>query len=182
MNLDALIKREPGEKMALFLRRHIIVLLAEMLLIAVLAAVPVAGYFVIGWLWPALLAGPMARPILVLLASAYYLWLWLFTLTTFIDYYLDAWIVTTTRILNVEQHGLFSRTMSELDLSKVQDVTSEEKGVLAFIFNYGTVYVQTAGETERFIFEQVHRPHEIRKQILALMEEDQKQHASQKAK
>lgn len=180
MNLDHLINRKPEEKVVFYTRRHFIVFIGELLLIAVLGLVPVIGFFLIRAAWLGLLSGPVSRPILVLVASAYYLNLWLFFLSNFVDYYLDAWIVTDDRILNVEQHGLFSRTISELDLVKIQDVTSEVRGFFPYLFNYGSVYIQTAGETRRFQFEQVPQPHEIRKHILGLVEEDRKRQGETK--
>ncbi|MFA6604074.1 MAG: PH domain-containing protein [Patescibacteria group bacterium] len=174
MNLDQLIKRKPDEKVIFFLRRHWVIFAAEILLIIVLAAVPFGGDWLLSNLWPQLLLGPHSRPILILLLSAYYLMIWVFFLSYFIDYYLDGWIVTDDRILSVEQRGLFSRTISELDLAKIQDVTSEGKGFLAFLFNYGYVYVQTASEIGRFTFEQIPKPHEVRRQLLSLIEADRK--------
>jgi uncharacterized membrane protein YdbT with pleckstrin-like domain len=82
--------------------------------------------------------------------------------------------VTNDRILNIEQQGLFSRTVSELDLINIQDVTSEVKGIIPTIFNYGTVHVQTAGEAARFVFEQVPAPERIRQRILEMVTEDKK--------
>ena len=180
MNLDHLINRKPDEKVIFYTRRHVVVFVGELLLISVLALIPLLGYYLIGAAWPALLTSSVSRPILVLMLSAYYLNLWLFFLSNFVDYYLDAWIVTDDRILNVEQHGLFSRTISELDLVKIQDVTSEVKGFFPYLFNFGDVFIQTAGETRRFQFEQVPRPHEIRKHILGLVEEDRKRQGETK--
>lgn len=172
--IDDVIHRKHDEKIVFFLRRHPIVFVMDILLQILLVALPVGIAYVLMRFWPELLGGPVLRPVLVLLAGGYYLMIWLFFLMNFMDYYLDAWIVTDDRILNVEQKSLFSRTISELDLSKIQDVTSEVKGVFAFIFGYGNVYIQTAGEVERFVFEQVRRPEEIRKNMLELVEQDRK--------
>jgi uncharacterized membrane protein YdbT with pleckstrin-like domain len=176
--LELLVKMKPGEKVVYFLRRHWLIFAGNLLLISVVAVIPLGAFFVLNNVWPSLLLGPISRPLIILLTSAYYLVIWLFFITTFIDYYLDAWIVTNDRILNVEQHGLFSRTVSELDLARIQDVTSEVHGVLPSIFKYGFVYIQTAGEKERFVFEQVPKPHEIRKHILELVEKDQRKQAA----
>ena len=53
-----------------------------------------------------------------------------FAFIEFTDYYLDTWIVTTERIISIEQKGLFERTASELDLISVQDATAEVHGFL----------------------------------------------------
>lgn len=175
MNLELydLVRMRPEEKVVFFLRRHPIIFVGETMYLVLLAVLPVGGYFFMARLWPTLLQGPMSLPALILLASAYYLVIWLFFISSFVDYYLDAWVLTSERILNVEQKSLFSRTVSELDLARVQDVTSEITGILPTILGYGYVYVQTAGEQERFVFEQVPRPHEVRKRVLELVEADQ---------
>lgn len=172
MHIDDLIHRKEGENVVFYLRRDIIVLLGNLLLIAFFAMIPLGIRWFVMWQSPGLFDGPVIEPLLTLLVSAYYLMVWLFFFATYVDYYLDAWIVTSDRVINVEQRGLFNRTISELDLANVQDVTSEVKGVIAFFFRYGNVYVQTAAEKEYFIFEQVPRPDEIRKRLLLLVEED----------
>lgn len=172
--IESLIHMKPGEKVIYSLRRHPIIFVGDVLLILVLVAAPLGLYFGISLMWPELLTGPVSGPVFILTASAYYFLVWLFFLMNFVDYYLDLWIVTNDRVLNVEQHSLFSRTISELDLANVQDVTSEVKGVLAFVLGYGNVYIQTAAEKERFVFEQVHDPEEIRKNMLEIVSVDRK--------
>jgi ABC-type multidrug transport system fused ATPase/permease subunit len=171
------------EKVVYILRRHWITFLGAMCFYAILLAIPAGFYVFIGYAFPDILAnllnGRTLFPIVVLVVSLYYLSIWLFLFTAFIDYYLDLWTITTDRIVNIEQAGLFSRTISEADLYKIQDVTSEVKGLLPTIFNYGTVYIQTATEKERFVFEQVPNPNEIREKIIQLAEEDRKYHISQ---
>lgn len=174
MTLDRLINPKDDEEIIFSLRRHPISLLGDFAMIVVVALVPVGVMILSGDLWPQLLAGPLTRPTIVLAMSAYYLVVWLFFITTFVDYYLDIWIVTTYRVVSVEQHSLFSRTISELDLAKVQDVTSEVKGVIPSVLNYGNVHVQTAAEKERFVFEQIPRAHDVRKRLLDLVEDDRK--------
>lgn len=93
---------------------------------------------------------------------------WLILFIIWIDYYLDVWIVTDQRIVNIEQLGLFRRRVSEMEHSRIQDVTSKIKGVFPTLFKYGYVYIQTAGATERFIFKQVPNPVEIRNIIMQL--------------
>jgi uncharacterized membrane protein YdbT with pleckstrin-like domain len=174
MELRHLIDPKADEKIIFKLRRHPIVFLADIAMILIIAAIPMVSLFFLSKQWPDLMTGPMSRPTLILTASAYYLMVWLFFITTFVDYYLDIWIVTNYRIVNVEQHSLFNRTISELDLTKIQDVTSEVKGVIQSILGFGNVYIQTAGEKERFIFEQIHAAHDIRKKLLDLVDEDRR--------
>lgn len=120
------------------------------------------------------LSGPIFFPIVVLFTTIYYLYVWLFVLHTFVDYYLDVWIVTNHRIVNVEQRGLFNRTISEQRLYRIQDVTSEIKGMFATFLDYGTVYLQTAGEKTRFVFKQIKGPQRCANKISQLVEQNKK--------
>lgn len=96
--------------------------------------------------------------------------------SSFVDYYLDAWILTNEKIINIEQKGLFNRVISEQRLYRVQDITSELKGIIPTFLNYGNVYIQTAGEEERFAFKQVPAPYDVVKKINVLVEENKKVH------
>ena len=170
MELRQLIDPKKDEEIVFSLRRHPIVFAGDIAMIAVVSFVPVVSFFFLLKLWPNMLSGTASRPALILIAGAYYLMVWLFFIATFVDYYLDIWIVTTYRIVNVEQHSLFHRTISELDLAKIQDVTSEVKGIVPSILDFGDIFIQTAGEKERFIFEQIHHAHDIRKKLLDLVD------------
>jgi hypothetical protein len=108
--------------------------------------------------------------ILSLAGSFLFMFFWLILFIVWIDYYLDVWIVTNKRIINIEQLGLFRREISELDHVKIQDVTSEVKGLIPTLFNYGYIYVQTAGEKERFVFKQVPDPVRVRNIIMELQQ------------
>jgi hypothetical protein len=94
--------------------------------------------------------------------------LWLATFITWVNFYLDVWIVTDSRIINIEQAALFSRHISELKHNKIQDVTSEVKGIFPTLFNYGDVYIQTAGNKARFAFWQIPKPNYTRNIVVQL--------------
>ena len=112
--------------------------------------------------------GSPTAVLIVLSASSYYLFIWLFFFHHWIDYYLDVWVVTDQRIVNIEQNGLFSRTIAEVNIEKIQDVTSEAKGKLATLLKFGDVHIQTAAEEKRFIFSEVPNPREVAKTITEL--------------
>ncbi|HCC22471.1 hypothetical protein A2480_01530 [Candidatus Uhrbacteria bacterium RIFOXYC2_FULL_47_19] len=172
MDIESLIHQKTNEKVIFYLRRHVIVFIGGALFIVLMMILPIGAWLLANANWPELLIGKISGPAILLLGSAYYLWVWLFLFSYFVDYYLDAWVITTDRILNIEQEGLFNRTVSELDLTNVQDVTSEVHGILPFFFGYGNVFIQTAAERGRFVFEQVPKPEEIRKRLLILVDED----------
>ena len=83
--------------------------------------------------------------------SLFFMLLFLLLFLFWVLYYLDMWVITTSRIIDIEQHGLFSREISEIPLGRVQDVTIEIHGIIEMLLKFGTIRVQTAGEREFFI-------------------------------
>src|SRR6185436_15975198 len=97
--------------------------------------------------------------------------IWNLAFSYWVDYLLDYGVVTDQRLVDVQQSGLFSRTVAEQALHRVQDVTTDVTGVFQTLLKYGTVFVQTAAEKERFVFENIPNPGEVAKTILALAEQ-----------
>jgi membrane protein YdbS with pleckstrin-like domain len=176
MNLKHLFKLKSYEHVEILLRQHPIFLLRDLALFTVLAAVPVGIVFILQTVKATLLTDPISLPIVAVAGAIYYLAIWLFFFSMVIDYYLDIWVVTNDRLIAVQQQGLFSRTISEMDLWLVQDVTSEVKGISATIFGYGALSLETAGKEERFHFVNAADPSHVRQHILALAEVDRKYH------
>ncbi len=96
------------------------------------------------------------------IVSTFSAMIWIYCFIIWIDYYFDIWIITDTRIVNVEQKALFVRSVSELKFAKIQDIHTEVKGLIPTILNYGDVYIQTAGTKERFLFRKVPDPYKLK--------------------
>lgn len=182
MNLQHLPNARPGEKVQLFMRRHWIVPFEIITYAFFLYAVPAAGIWYFYDTWSRWTAVPYLGPVIVLAACIYVLLIWLFTFLQFTDYYLDVWIVTNERIINVEQKGLFTRVASELHLSAIEDSTSEVRGIIRTFLDYGNVYVQTAAERTRFLFKTVPHPEQVKETIVKLRDEDKARHEREMAK
>lgn len=164
--------RLPEERIIKIIRKDLFVLLEKFALTALLAGLPALVGLVMLNIYPNLATGEIAYPLMALAVSAYGLFISLFLFFSFIDYYLDVWLITSQRIIDIKQEGFFSRTVSELKLFQIQDVTSELKGFFKFIFRYGDVHVQTAGEVQRFAFRQIPHPEEVRDLIIKLADGD----------
>lgn len=170
--LDHLPDQRDNEHVVLFLRRHWIALFALASSFLCLVGIPlIVGWFFIDTItiW---FDHPLFGPLLVIAGSIYFLSIWLFAFLEITDYYLDTWIVTNERIINIEQEGLFNRTASELDLAAVQDTTAEIHGILQTMLTYGNVFIQTAGEKGRFHFKNIDDPERVKEIVNKLVEED----------
>lgn len=75
-------------------------------------------------------------------------------------------LVADRSLVQVLQKSLFIRNVSRLSMSNVEDVTAEQRGILATIFNFGTLTVQTAGEEDNFIFPTCPDPNKFAHEIL----------------
>ncbi len=142
-----MIKLFPDEIVLLVIRRHWIVFAVPALLFGVLFVLPAIALAAAFALFPALAAPAPAASAKFLFA----LYLLVLTLGIFIfwmKYYLDAWIITDQRIIDIEQHGLFHREVSEIAMERIQNVTIEIPGFLATVMKFGTIKIQTASESD----------------------------------
>ncbi len=161
--------QEPNEKIIMSLHRHWFVFLAKLMTWLGLALGPAIVWIVArnfaGW---ELSTTSVGFGLIVAGASLYYLFIWMMLFGFWLDYYLDYFLVTDRRVVDIEQSGLFNRSIAELRLYRIQDVTSEVKGFWATILHFGNVYIQTAAEKERFVFELVPHPELVVKRLLEM--------------
>lgn len=161
--------RQADEHAVIVLHRHWFVFVSSAAALVFLGAAP----FVVMFIWSQvtdwqLVAGSFGYAALVMAGALYYLFLWMLIYGFWLDYYLDTFIITNKRVVDIAQSGLFGRTIAEQRLYRIQDVTSDVQGIAATFFHYGNVYIQTAGKTERFVFEHVPHPEKVAKAILEL--------------
>lgn len=156
----------PGEVVLQVVRRHWFDILIQYipviaLLLAILTALAAfPGYFT-DYLGISLV-------LFYFVGSIFIMALWMYAALIWIEYYLDVWIITNKRVVNVEQKGLFLRHVSELRYMKIQDITTEVKGIIPTLLNYGEVYIQTAGTQPRFLFHNVPDPNGIKGTLVEL--------------
>lgn len=176
MHLKELIRQKPYEKIVYTIRRHWITYIPTVLLFLLLAILPVGVYILISDTAPALLEEQYPRAFLYLMFSVYELLIAMIFYSTFLMYYLDLLIITNDRLVQIQQKTLFSRSVSELDLYKIQDASSSITGVVPTIFGYGNISIQTAGDQNKFSFDAVPHVNVVRRELMQLAEEDRKYH------
>lgn len=148
--LEKLIRKQlrTDEQVKLILRRFPLAYWKSGILILILLLGP-AVYFFQLWDW-----GAPGR--LVILAS------WLVALgwiaRNIFIWSVDSMVITTQRLIDVDQRGIWSREISECLLEHIQDVRNQQKGIAAHIFDYGTIKVQTASRDEHFELTHVRHP------------------------
>ncbi len=80
-------------------------------------------------------------------------------------YWLDKIVVTNKRILHIDWKVLSQRDEGEALLSDVQDIHTQEKGILSaiYLFDYGVVRIETAASKATIIFTEAPDPEGIKK-------------------
>jgi len=80
----------------------------------------------------------------------------------FLSWFFNVGIIT-------DFHAVIYKEVTETQLSKVEDVTAKSGGFFASIFNFGNVFVQTAGTEINIEFYNIPKPAEVTKIINSLI-------------
>lgn len=77
----------------------------------------------------------------------------------------QAFILTNRRIIDFDQKGLFSKTVSETPYENITDLAYTQKGIGATLFHYGTINIQTSGPQNNIALENVVHPEKLKEEI-----------------
>jgi len=93
------------------------------------------------------------------------------TVISIILYRLNVVYVTNQKTAEVAYISLFNRKITQLGMGQIEDVTDRKRGVFAYIFNYGTLIIETAGELENATFTMVPNPNIYAQKIIQAHEQ-----------
>lgn len=160
--------QDSGEKIIKLLHRHLLILVTGVIMILIAFLLPVVLYFLLREFLPFIISEEPFLQLFIFFSGIYILFIWLRLQLSLVDYYLDTWIITDKRIVDIIQSGLFKREVSECRLDRIQDVTTRVEGLTPTMFNFGDVHIQTAGREKEFIFRQVPDPYGVKDLLLDL--------------
>lgn len=145
--------QHPNEKIVLLLRAHPVTQLPWIFnMVVFLVVVAISYYFASLYLSPGELT-TVAIFLLVFIAS--YGWF------NFVRWYFNVGIITNERIIDIDFINLLRQEVSEARLQKIEDVTFKSGGYFGSLFNYGKVFIQTAGTEVNIEFDEVPDPAEV---------------------
>ena len=81
-----------------------------------------------------------------------------YVLYNFLLWYFNVGIITNEQIVDIDFHGVLYKEVTGTKLEKVEEVTSKSLGYFGSLFDYGTVYVETAGADVNIEFERIPHP------------------------
>ena len=79
----------------------------------------------------------------------------------FIQWFFNVGIITNQRILDVDFADIVYKEITEARLERVEDITSKGGGFLETFFNYGDLFVQTAGTELNIEFLNIPNPGDV---------------------
>ncbi len=130
-----------GEVLLSVMRKHWFVLFIHILPFGFVFFIPL----IVLYFMSSSIMTPELVAILIFSSSLWMLVSLTIMFTIWTSYYLDLWIVTTKRIIDIEQKGLFNREIKTLHMKTVQDVQVDVVGIFETFLKFGTLRVQTAG-------------------------------------
>jgi hypothetical protein len=78
------------------------------------------------------------------------------------------WVVTNLRIIDIEQHGFFNRSVTTIPIEHIQDATVDVEGIFNTFLDIGTIKIESAGPTKHVTsFEGVRDPSGLKTIILS---------------
>jgi hypothetical protein len=105
--------------------------------------------------------GPLPTEYLMALVIINYLLVLVIVFEGFLGWYFNVYIISSKNIVDIDFHSLLSSNIDLTPLKNVEDTNSDQKGLLASIFNYGNVYVRSAGTTTLTDFHDIPKPHQV---------------------
>ena len=146
--------QEQGEEVVLFLRQHLIVNLPWVLVVVLALSIPSIFSF-----FPPFTGLPANFQFV--LVVMWYLFVSGYTLTKLMGWFFNIYLLTDERIVDIDFINVLFRKVSTAKIDEIQDVSVHASGTFQTLFNYGSIFIQTAAEVPEFDFVNIPQPDKI---------------------
>lgn len=156
-----------NEFVILFLRKHPITQIPWILSALIIAVLPIFLIPLIENLF--MLTIPLNYT--TILIAFWYLVTFSFMYVNFILWYYNVNLVTNERVVDIDFVYLLVQEVAATRITQIEDVTYRRVGVISTLFDYGNVYVQTAGAESNIEFLSIPRPKQVAQTLINLLGE-----------
>lgn len=146
----------------LFLRRHVITNLSWILTALLLLFIPPLVQFLLT-LSP---TTPIPPNFLTVFVLFYYMVVAMYIFLNFLSWFYNIIMITTSEILDLDYADIVYHDVAATNVSLIEDVQYVQSGFIQGLFNYGNLFVQTAGGKENIEALKIPKPAEIARFIL----------------
>lgn len=157
----------PNEKILLFLRRHFITNVPWIITTLVLALFPLVLFALLRFFEvdQNIVSAQLFRIILIF----YYLLVFSYAFVNFITWFYNLFIATEKQAVDIDFSEVVFHDVAATNFNLVEDVNYTQSGFIRTLFNYGDLFVQTAGGKENIEALGVPQPAKATRIILDLI-------------
>ena len=148
------------EEIILFLRSHFITNISWIIFSLFLLVLPVIIAAFLPNFGLDFLSTPFANRFITVFTLFYYLMLFSYIFISFLHWFYNVFMVTTERIVDIDYSDIVVHNIAVTSLTHVQDVNYTQSGFIPTFFNYGDLFVQTAGNEKNFEALSIPKPRE----------------------
>ncbi|HVZ67519.1 MAG TPA: hypothetical protein VG917_04605 [Patescibacteria group bacterium] len=147
--------QEEDEEIILLVRRDLITNVPWLLAAIILIFIPPLISLFSDLFAPFFTVSPETQLVAVLF---YYLIVIGFIIVQYTLWYFNVGLVTNKRIVDLNLSGILFKQVAETRLNLIEDVSYSQIGTIRSVFDYGDVFMQTAGTNENFEFDRAPEP------------------------
>jgi uncharacterized membrane protein YdbT with pleckstrin-like domain len=153
------------EKVVEEVRRHWVSIVTMMFGLVVLGGLDFFGFYLLGKYGQD--AERFGSPMLLLVGLlALLVFVLLLMYVTWWVYRQNRIVITDKNVYLISQTSLFSNSVDQFGLDRLQEVAAEQSGFFANVLNYGHVTAETAGEEKNLEFRHARQPHDAANRIM----------------
>lgn len=160
--------QDDEEEVILFLRQHPIVMMPWFIVAVFMFTLPSIFSF-----FPPYAALPVTYQFVMTLI--WYLFVFGFSLSKFMSWFFNIYIVTDERVVDVDFVNILFRKISIAKIDEIQDVNITASGAFETFFGYGNVFIQTAAEVSEFDFLAIPKPDQVGKILNQLIDQEEQE-------
>lgn len=159
--------QDRGEEIVLIVRQHPITLFPSIfsalivLLVSFVISILISNE---GLLGSQSISGSIAVLVIMTLFVVTYVF------SAFLKWFYTLNIITTRRIIDLDFQAVIKHVFTEARLDKIEDISHKPMGFWSSIFDFGDVYVQTAGTNLNIVMTSVSRPRDVQDTINDLID------------
>ena len=152
--------QKPDEKIILFLRSHFITNLSWIIFSVILVFLPIIVILLLPLARIDLLSSSIAIRFTVIYILFYYLMVFSYLFISFLHWFYSVFMVTSQQVVDIDYSDIVIHHVAVTNLSQLQDAKYTQSGFISTFFNYGDIFVQTAGTQPNFQEPSVPKPRE----------------------
>ena len=158
MSIESKVKMKEDEQIVSVIRRYGLTFFWSWLFSFVFIVVPFFFMFWLfqhGWWGQSLFGLPLVMGILLLVRTIF---IWQRNIL----------IITTHRVVDIDQRGFFDKVISNISYDQLEDVMGRIKGFCGTIFRYGNVTIQSGSGKVQVVVDRVKQPVYVQQEIAEL--------------